>query len=69
MGREKDGVESEVARLINESLEEEKSSKKVCFPKKKIGSFVTDSIEFNCVDLGFFFILLIFHKEGKWRRR
>lgn len=38
MGREKDGVESEVARLINESLEEEKSSKKVCFfPRKKLG--------------------------------
>lgn len=57
MGREKDGVESEVARLINESLEEEKLSKKVCFPKKtKWVIYGTDSIEFKCVDLCFFII-------------
>lgn len=32
IGREKDGVESEVARLINESLEMEKSSMEVGHP-------------------------------------
>ncbi len=31
IGREKEGVESEVARLINESLEMDKTSRKVCF--------------------------------------
>lgn len=35
IGREKEGVESEVARLINESLEMDKTSRKVCFLKKK----------------------------------
>lgn len=30
IGREKEGVESEVARLINESLEMDNSSTKVC---------------------------------------
>lgn len=35
IGREKEGVESEVARLINESLEMDKTSRKVSFLKKK----------------------------------
>lgn len=35
IGREKEGVESEVARLINESLEMDKTSGKVCFLKEE----------------------------------
>ena len=31
IGREREGVQSEVARLINESLEMDKTSRKVCF--------------------------------------
>lgn len=36
VGREKEGVESEVARLINESLEMDKTSRKVCFLKQEL---------------------------------
>lgn len=49
IGREKEGVESEVARLINESLEMDKS-KKVC-PLVEVGGgwlVVTVSVQFNC---------------------
>lgn len=35
IGREKEGVESEVARLINESLEMDKTSGKVRFLKEE----------------------------------
>lgn len=41
IGREKEGVESEVARLINESLEMDKTSRKVCFLKMEKKSDVS----------------------------
>lgn len=50
IGREKEGVESEVARLINESLEMDKTSRKVCFLKKK-KSDVSTTNQFDCVAL------------------
>lgn len=49
IGREKEGVESEVARLINESLEMDKTSRKVCFLKQERRfSPVKNSIQFDC---------------------
>ena len=41
IGREKEGVESEVARLINESLEMDKTSGKVCFLKEEMSLFLS----------------------------
>lgn len=51
IGREKEGVESEVARLINESLELDKTSRKVCFLKKKKKGVVSTTNQFDCLAL------------------
>lgn len=66
IGREKEGVESEVARLINESLEMDKTSRKVCFLKQG-WSFgpVNDSTWFDCPVFHVCFI----YEERKSRRR
>lgn len=49
IGREKEGVESEVARLIDESLEIDRACRKVCLLMREWSiSCVDSSIWFDC---------------------
>lgn len=67
IGREKEGVESEVARLINESLEMDKASTEVCLLKEE-GRCNPDKHSVQFVPPYTFLCVRLTERERSWRR-